>query len=139
MVHLQERRDSLLLLKPRWANSLASIVRFDSHVADAQRIAVELTTSPAPVLQWQVPQIVHDREVDSDDDNGEADSDVEVLEVVEPLFSGDLADILEPDELRFQEGTDAMTHVTTALFDWTLPVCILSYRSWFPMTNLSSS
>lgn len=54
-VHLRRRKLHLISLKPRWCNSLASTMRFDSHIEQAKQIEKQQTARPPNEVYWVIP------------------------------------------------------------------------------------
>lgn len=53
MVQLNQERERILHLKSRWVNPMASEVRFNAHIIQAQRTADQLSGyAPAPTFFW---------------------------------------------------------------------------------------
>ena len=70
-IQLGQYRDHLLHLKIRWANPLASSIRFDSHVAEASSVASRLTGHSEISSQWSYVSNATEVDADADNQDGE--------------------------------------------------------------------
>jgi ligand-binding SRPBCC domain-containing protein len=134
-IQLEQRRDHLLHLKSRWTNSLASALRFNSHIANVPDVLQRTLGIALPsALTWAAPRVPfpHADLLDYSDTKlgSNTPSLASDLQHHDAFDHDDeqllLADVIagDPDEDDTVEvETDNVAMDVRANIVWTLPVC----------------
>ena len=113
MLPLQQRKERLMALKPRWSNTFASDLRFESHVQEARKVAECISGREFPWFARIEPPPVAIPDVD--DDNIISHNHPDIPETFDPHQT-----IVE--DILMSEDNDE-DDVPTPRILWVPPVC----------------
>lgn len=133
-VLLRQRRNQLLRLQTRWANPLASALRFTSRAKDALEIAITLSGSAQmPNMHWLSTTLLEVPDPEGELNDAAEFAEPHDLPVVESEHAT-LADILEGDLGREEVAFDSMDYVndTHAVIVWEAPEAALIDHTYVP-------
>lgn len=124
---LVSHRSQLLSLKGRWASSLASETRFDTHICTAAEAADRITSStPRPIsVTWLKPLVGRkDTANESADNHPEPDEDVfgDDIGEADDACSEFYGDEDEPLEGSYEDEIHDSPQSEGVQFIWELPV-----------------
>ncbi|KAG6849270.1 hypothetical protein H0H93_009877 [Arthromyces matolae] len=139
---LKQKCSQLLVLKDSWSNTMASKLRFDSHVRTAASLAIDhaTTTSNASPLTWLTPTTSKSerKQVCLIEDSQDLDSFEAATDDENPLETS-VDDDDTPELIDLFEETEHDSTNSRLLFLWTLPAPLHIHTQLLQQLNFQTS